>query len=134
MRPNPKKESERWMRQALQDLDDAKYNLQGRRYNLVCFLAQQSAEKALKAYLYSQGIEEVWGHSVSDLSEDAEKLDASFAELRKKIAALDGYYIPTRYPNGLPGGIPSDTYQAEDADRALRMAKEAIEFAQAKLA
>ena len=39
-------EGRRWLRQAEQDLDDARYNLEGDRYHLVCFLSQQSAEKA----------------------------------------------------------------------------------------
>jgi len=42
-----KSESERWINQALKDLDDAKFNLSGERYNVACFLAQQSAEKVI---------------------------------------------------------------------------------------
>jgi len=33
------------------DLDDANFSLEGERFNLACFLSQQAAEKALKAYL-----------------------------------------------------------------------------------
>jgi HEPN domain-containing protein len=32
---------------------------------------------------------------------------------------LDKFYIPTRYPNGLPDSIPADVYTAADAKRAL---------------
>jgi len=46
-----KEEAKRWFLQALRDLDDAKFNLSGGRFNVVCFLAQQAAEKALKSYL-----------------------------------------------------------------------------------
>jgi HEPN domain-containing protein len=133
MRPNQKKESERWMRQALRDLDDAKYNLQGERYNLVCFLAQQAAEKALKAYLYGLGQEEAWGHSVVDLCQEAQGFDEAFAEIKKHAASLDTYYIPTRYPNGLPGGIPAEAYTEEVARQALKLAQEVLEFVQPKL-
>jgi HEPN domain-containing protein len=35
------------------------------------WLAQ--AEKAIKAYLYAQNVEEVWGHSVGELCADAER-------------------------------------------------------------
>jgi HEPN domain-containing protein len=37
-------------------------------------LAQQAAEKAVEGYLYSQGLEEVWGHSVRELCEDDRSL------------------------------------------------------------
>ena len=46
MNPDAMGEGRRWLRQAEQDLDDARYNLEGKRYHLVCFLSQQSAEKA----------------------------------------------------------------------------------------
>ncbi len=44
-------EAKRWFLQVQRDLDDAKFNLSGERFNVACFLAQQSAEKAMKAYL-----------------------------------------------------------------------------------
>lgn len=57
MRPNPERNSERWLRQAERDLDDARFAAQGARHNLACFLAQQAAEKAVKSYLYARGAE-----------------------------------------------------------------------------
>lgn len=54
-------EAERWLAQARRDLDDARYVAAGGRWNLACFLAQQAAEKALKAYLFARGAEAVWG-------------------------------------------------------------------------
>lgn len=133
MRPNQKKEAKRWLMQAERDFDDAKFASNGKRYNLACFLAQQSAEKALKAYLYSQDTEEVWGHSVAELCTDAQSLDSDFGELKKEAASLDKYYIPTRYPNGLPGGIPSDVYQEEDARDAIFLANKVIEISRGKI-
>lgn len=32
---------------------------------------------------------------------------------------LDRYYIPTRYPNGLPGGTPFQVFTMEDLGEAL---------------
>ena len=120
------KESRRWLMQAERDLDDSRYNLEGNRYNVTCFLAQQAAEKALKACLYFKGAEEVWGHSVIELCEDAEKLSPSFSKIKKEAAMLDKYYIPTRYPNALPGGIPSEAFGEMDARMALEMAEKII--------
>ena len=45
------------------------------------------------------------------------------AALREAAQELDQYYVPTRYPNGLPGGVPADVYtrrQATDAVAAAR--------------
>lgn len=119
MKPSPETEASRWRRQAEQDLDDGAYALAGDRFHLACFLAQQSAEKALKAVLYARGAETVWGHSVAQLCDDLAELDNRWQELKAKVAFLDRYYIPTRYPNGLPGGIPAEAFRHQDAEEAL---------------
>jgi HEPN domain-containing protein len=125
-------EAKRWLLQALQDFDDAKFNLSGKRYNVACFLAQQSAEKALKAYLFMKGAEEVWGHSALELCKDAKSFDFEFSTLESNASSLDKYYIPTRYPNALPGGIPSQAFDEEDAKRAIFLAEKIIEFIKSK--
>ena len=63
-------EGARWLRQAEQDLDDARFLKEGGRHNMACFMGQQAAEKAIKAYLYHKRVEDVWGHSLLDLCED----------------------------------------------------------------
>jgi len=127
------KEAARWFSQAQKDLEDADYNLRGSRYNIACFLSQQSAEKALKAYLYYKGERQVWGHSVADLVDDSASLDASFKHLFDIAGLLDMYYIPTRYPDGLPGGIPADAFYKEDAQDAVRLATALIDFVKKKI-
>lgn len=77
------------------------------------------AEKALKAYLYAQGEEVVIGHSVEALARWAAEYDADFEALREQVSLLDGYYIPTRYPNGLPDNIPARVYTRHAADETL---------------
>ncbi len=39
--------------------------------------------------------------------------------------------IPTRYPNGLPGGLLSDSYDEADARSALGLADRTLEFVRA---
>lgn len=126
MRPEPLHEGRRWLRQAQQDLDDARYSQAGGRYHLACFLSQQAGEKALKGYLYSQGAEQVWGHSVADLAREAASYDPAFETLIGIGGTLDRHYIPTRYPNGLPGGIPAEAFDADDAAKAIRQAEQVI--------
>jgi HEPN domain-containing protein len=126
MRLDPYEEGMRWLLQARQDLDDANYNLEGRRYHLACFLSQQAAEKALKAFLYLKGEEMVLGHSVARLLKTAIRYDPEM-EMIKGTAGLDKYYIPTRYPNGLPGGVPYEAFDDEDALKAIGLASKVIE-------
>ncbi len=47
---------------------------------------------------------------------------------------LDDYYIPTRYPNGLPGGIPAHYFDDEqEAERALELCKKVVQLAKRKI-
>jgi len=131
MRPDPKDEGRRWLDQALRDLDDARFARNGGRQSLACFLCQQTAEKALEGFLVLQGEEVVWGHSVADLCERASAFAPRFAHLRDDGSSLDLLYIPTRYPNGLPGGLPSDAFHDDDADRALARATRIVEAVRA---
>lgn len=133
MRRSGEDEGRRWIAQARQDLSDGRYLQGGERYHLACFLAQQAAEKALKAFLYSRGVEAPWGHSAADLSEAAASLDPSLKEFHSEAAGLDKYYIPTRYPNGLPGGLPADAYGPADSDAALSSAERVIEAVERRM-
>lgn len=128
MQLDAEKEYQRWIKQARQDLDDAEYNAQGERDNLACFLSQQAAEKSLKAFLYLHGEQIVWGHSAAELADNASQMDDAFLALREKGAFLDRFYIPTRYPNGLPGGIPFESFNKSDSTLAIEAAAEIINF------
>jgi hypothetical protein len=63
MRKNPLEEGLRWLRQASEDLHWAHHLAEQGAYHLACFLAQQVAEMAQKAFLFGQGKEIVLGHS-----------------------------------------------------------------------
>ena len=55
-------EAERWLKQAENDLDFARLGLREGFHAQVCFLTQQSAEKAVKAIGYLLGERTVLGH------------------------------------------------------------------------
>lgn len=133
MRKEAVEEGRRWLTQAREDLRWAKHLAEEGAYYLACFLAQQVAEKALKAFLYAQGAEIVLGHSVRRLVDQASAIDPDFARAGADWGTLDGYYIPTRYPNGLPEGIPSQVYTARAAREALALAEEAVHFVESRL-
>lgn len=124
----------RWLRQAEEDLDAARKtaDILGKHY-LSCFLAQQAAEKAIKSVIYAHGAREVRGHSVAELCTAAESIDASFGDKRALWAKLDRYYVPTRYPNGLPGGHPFEAFDARDSAEAVALAEQAVAQARARL-
>ena len=126
-------EAARWLRQALQDLDDADFAREGGRHNLACFLGQQAAEKAVKAYLYHRRVEDVWSHSLVDLCEDAKLFDMMFDTIKSEARQLDKYYEITRYPGFLPGGIPSEAFDRVDADRAIQLSMGVVGFVKERI-
>ena len=126
--PDNAAEGARWLRQANQDLDDANFTLAGGRFNLACFLGQQAAEKAIKAFLYHRGAEDVWSNSLIDLCEDAKLFEMFFDTIKSEARQLDKYYDITRYPHRLPGGIPSEAFDLIDADRAMELSQLVVNF------
>ena len=130
---SPERESKRWLEQAKYDLNTSEWNAKGNLFAPACFWAQQSAEKAAKAYLYSKGERFVIGHSVAELLEKCRTYDKEFNSLIAIGSFLDRFYIPTRYPNGLPGGIPAHAYRRKDFVEAIKMARKILSFISNKL-
>ncbi len=47
---------------------------------------------------------------------------------------LDKYYIPTRYPNGLPGGVPSRFFDdPKEAEEAMFLVRSVVELVERKI-
>ena len=125
---DPKAEGRRWLKQAEYDLGTAEWLFEGERWPAACFSAQQAAEKAIKAFLYATGKRVVTGHSVVELAREAAAKEPRFEDFEHAGAILDRFYVPTRYPNGLPGGTAADFYGKEDASGALDLARKVVEF------
>ncbi len=128
MRNSPLEEGMRWLEQAREDMRWTQDLAERGGYHIACFLAQQVGEKALKGFLYAQGEEMVIGHSVERLWHQAAEWEPRFAELVKRWAILDGFYIPTRYPSSLPNSIPARVYTQEAARGAAKLASEIVAF------
>lgn len=114
-------EFNRWFSQAEQDLKAAKVSVKSGYFEWACFQSQQAAEKALKAFLMRKGKRELLTHSVYELLKDCAALDKRF-NLLIECKLLDQYYVPTRYPGGLPAGTPHDFYKLEDAEKCVSCA------------
>lgn len=125
---DPQRDASRWLAEADVDLSLAE-RVAEEFPSRACFHAQQAGEKALKAILYGAGERRVVGHSLSDLGDAVMRHDPSYEELHDEAATLDRLYIPTRYPNGLPGGLPSRQYTSKDAEAAISTARKVREHA-----
>ncbi len=127
MRREPSEEARRWFRQAENDLDFAELAWQNGFFAQCCFICQQAAEKAVKGLIYSQGARQVLGHSVLHLLYRLTEKYPQLEQLYDVAKELDQYYIPTRYPNGLPDGAPFEFYTQAQAEAALRGARRLLE-------
>ena len=120
-------EAKRWFLQAENDFSFVKWvHKEGSFFDKGCFIAQQAGEKALKACLYACGERRIIGHSLFELTQALCAKDGSFHALINQAKRLDRFYIPTRYPNGLPGGCPFQVFTAEDISEACEDVKEVI--------
>ncbi len=115
-------EAIRWLGTARSDLSTADILTENERYAHACFHAQQAAVKAVKAVWYSVDADP-WGHSVQKLIQDLKQVDEALHTTLKAFirlaAKLDRFYIPTRYPNGLPDLIPEQAFFRDDATAAV---------------
>jgi HEPN domain-containing protein len=89
-------------------------------HNWACFLAEQSAQLALKGLLHGIGAG-AWGHDLVLLGHKAaealgEPLPTATADSRRRLSR---HYIPARYPDAHPAGPPADHYGDADAREAL---------------
>ena len=125
---NNELEAARWLEQSKHDGAAAEVNRREGYHEIACFLSQQAAEKALKAFLYQQGERPVIGHSVYLLCKRCQTYKDDFSSILDTCKELDLYYIPTRYPNGLPGGIPHEVFTEENAREALKMLERVMEL------
>lgn len=126
----PELEAKRWLDQARDDLRFVRWLItQDEFFDKGCFIAQQSAEKAIKACIYARGARSVLGHSVAELLERLVQEHPMLADLRETARLLDRFYIPTRYPNGLPGGAPFENFGRSDLKQAAEIAERIVSAA-----
>jgi HEPN domain-containing protein len=127
-----------WLHQAHADLDQAVVSAGAGHHEWACFACHQAVEKALKALHLSLG-QQVWGHglgrSFRDLPPSASaRLLEAVTDLEDRLRILDALYIPTRYPDSLPDGAPTDHFGRLQSDDALRHARALVDAIRAALA
>lgn len=93
--------------------------------DVVCFHAQQCAEKYLKAFLNKTGRDAPKIHSLKVLVELAREADAEFENLLEDAGQLEEYAVEFRYPG--------ESATEEEAHDALRKAAGIREFVRLKI-
>lgn len=116
-------EGERWLDQARADLKTARDCLEDGNYYACAFFSQQSAEKALKGFLYSRGYRALITHSVVELLEESSRLSMDFKRFSEEGVELDRHYIGSRYPNFYPRGPAYRYYTRSIAERCASYAE-----------
>jgi HEPN domain-containing protein len=111
----------RWLEFARQDLQMAQLALNEGIYNQVCFHSQQCVEKCLKGLLADQEKTPPRTHSIIDL---LRLLPQDYLEgSRDELGQMDIFYIPTRYPDALPGSLAEGLPGKEEAEEAIAVAR-----------
>lgn len=129
-----KEEALRWLEQAEYDLYSARKNFDAKIYAYTCFMCEQSAQKAIKAYLYFKGERYIWEHSVQKLVEKGINYDKEFAKFQDTGAILDKYYLTTRYPDVIaPPAIPYKSFTEKEAKEAIDLTAELFNFIKNKI-
>lgn len=126
-------EGERWLRQAENDLEFGRLALREGYFAQACFIGQQCAEKALKALAYGSGDRLVIGHSLVELVGRLHERFPQLSTLRETAGVLDQYYVATRYPNGLAGGVPFEAFGERQAREAIESAERFVAIAREAL-
>jgi len=122
-----------WINQATRDLKAAEEMMKSSSFEWSCFVAQQGAEKAVKA-VFQKLNAAAWGHSVFEFMKLLSKKVVVNEELLDCARNLDRYYIPTRYPNSFESGSPFQYFTKEDAESAIICSKRITEFCKSLLA
>lgn len=131
-------EAEPWLRQAEADLQAAQDSLIAAHYEWACFQAQQSGEKALKAFLHeneygTRAIRAIF-HSMrgpGSALEACQQFQPGFSSLDFQAQLLDQYSIATRYPDSLTlmGRMaPADYFDAGEAQSCILAATSILNF------
>lgn len=122
-----KDQSKRWLEFAEEDLKMAELAFGEGLWNQACFHCQQCAEKALKAILCRHGHSIPRTHKLADLVFLIG--EGALLDLADDLRSMDRFYIPTRYPDAVPGSLPGGLPCRKDAEEALSLASRLIKVA-----
>jgi HEPN domain-containing protein len=106
------------LNQAENDLQCARMSVKEGFFSQTCFISQQAAEKAIKAYGYFIEMD-IRGHSIAKIARSL-GINGHIEQAGKQ---LDLYYISSRYPDALAEGAPFEFFSVNQAKEALEAAE-----------
>jgi HEPN domain-containing protein len=114
-----------WLSQAQYDLEAARINAESGYHEWACFMAEQSAEKALKSVLVYHGRSAPKLHKLGVLIGLTKNAEPKFRGIHIDIAELQSYTFNARYPFLIPGNFetPHDYITKEDAEICIKQAQ-----------
>ncbi len=116
MRPEPGT-SRAWLERAESSLNLARARGEGIDLEDLCYQAQQSAEKALKAVFLARGARFPFSHNLDLLLQELEELGLEIPETIDTASRLTRYAVETHYPGFF------DPVTPEEYQEALAMAE-----------
>lgn len=124
----PKENAKRWLREAEHTLAQAEQTYKNKIWNLVCFLSEQTAQKALKAVLYYNGERFINIHSIVELVREAATKHPELIKFARDGGILDQYYLSSRYPDAVAEpAIPAEIFVDKQAGDSIKIAKKIFE-------
>ncbi len=100
------------------------------------YLIVAGQEKALKGLNLALG-QQAWGHTLTRLWSVLPEQDWPCPppeEIEDRLRLLDGFYIPTRYPDSYPEGTPGEHFGRLQSEQALVHARVITEWIRVALA
>jgi len=122
-----------WLDRAAEDLEVARLALREGHTAHACFLSQQCIEKSLKAFLIDRDNSYPRTHKLVDLLSNCRSISNEFADFESDCIVIDQYYIPARYPDGIPGMAPGGFPSQDEAQEALSAAERVFGYVASQL-
>ncbi len=122
----PREHAAGWFAKGDSDLRAARRLLDSEEaYDVVCFHAQQAAEKFMKAVLALHGKEISRTHNLDELRQELSAIDRSIV-LPKEVAALTPYAVQLRYDHDFWPDEPTARAAVDIAAEVRKASKKAL--------
>jgi HEPN domain-containing protein len=122
-----------WMDYALADLRRGEILCRENDFSITCYFAQQASEKALKGFLVDNGMPHPHTHDLVKLNSLCRKIDNGFSNLNSKVALLNQFYMPVKYPDAPAGTAPGGAPSKDLAGEALDDARDVVNFCKKRI-
>ena len=124
---------EQWLARAQDDLSFAQLGFREKYFSQACFLSQQVVEKSLKGFLLAKGRSYPRLHKVIELAKLCFEIAGDLEPLKDDLKLIDEFYLPTRYPDAVPGGMAEGLPGLDEAKSALETAATILQLIRSRI-